>query len=69
MIHVILLASLAIGANGDLEAKASAIKPTPRELTWLGVPWVLGLAEMMIFIALFLVAYVYAWRKGALEWD
>jgi NADH-quinone oxidoreductase subunit A len=24
---------------------------------------------MMIFIALFLVAYVYAWRKGALEWD
>jgi NADH-quinone oxidoreductase subunit A len=24
---------------------------------------------MLIFIALFLVAYVYAWRKGALEWD
>ena len=45
MIHLILLASLAVGANGDLEAKASAIKPTPGELTWLGVPWVLGLAE------------------------
>lgn len=30
---------------------------------------VIGLIEMMIFIALFLVAYVYAWRKGALEWD
>ena len=29
----------------------------------------IGLIEMMIFIALFLVAYVYAWRKGALEWD
>lgn len=29
----------------------------------------IGLVEMMIFIALFLVAYVYAWRKGALEWD
>jgi NADH-quinone oxidoreductase subunit A len=28
-----------------------------------------GLIEMLIFIALFLVAYVYAWRKGALEWD
>jgi len=28
-----------------------------------------GLVEMLIFIALFLVAYVYAWRKGALEWD
>jgi len=29
----------------------------------------IGLIEMMIFIALFLLAYVYAWRKGALEWD
>ncbi len=29
----------------------------------------IGLIEMMIFIALFLVAYAYAWRKGALEWD
>ena len=28
-----------------------------------------GLVEMLVFIALFLVAYVYAWRKGALEWD
>jgi len=30
---------------------------------------VIGLVEMLIFIALFLVAYIYAWRKGALEWD
>ena len=30
---------------------------------------VIGLIEMLIFIALFLVAYIYAWRKGALEWD
>ena len=29
----------------------------------------IGLIEMIIFIALFLVAYVYAWKKGALEWD
>ena len=28
----------------------------------------IGLVEMLIFIGLFLVAYVYAWRKGALEW-
>ena len=28
-----------------------------------------GLIEMVIFIALFVVGYVYAWRKGALEWD
>ncbi len=29
----------------------------------------IGFIEMMIFIGLFVVAYVYAWRKGALEWD
>ena len=29
----------------------------------------IGLIEMLVFIRLFLVAYVYAWRKGALEWD
>jgi NADH-quinone oxidoreductase subunit A len=29
----------------------------------------IGLIEMLIFIALFVVAYVYAWKKGALEWD
>ncbi|MBL8076139.1 MAG: NADH-quinone oxidoreductase subunit A [Nitrospira sp.] len=30
---------------------------------------IVGLIEMLIFIGLFVVAYVYAWRKGALEWD
>jgi NADH-quinone oxidoreductase subunit A len=30
---------------------------------------IIGLVEMLVFIGLFLVAYVYAWRKGALEWD
>ncbi|NLG71301.1 MAG: NAD(P)H-quinone oxidoreductase subunit 3 [Chloroflexi bacterium] len=28
-----------------------------------------GLVEMFIFIAILLVGYVYAWRKGALEWE
>jgi NADH-quinone oxidoreductase subunit A len=28
-----------------------------------------GLVEMMIFIFILLVGYVYAWKKGALEWD
>ena len=30
---------------------------------------IVGLVEMLVFIGLFVVAYVYAWRKGALEWD
>jgi NADH-quinone oxidoreductase subunit A len=28
-----------------------------------------GLVEMIIFIAILLVGYVYAWKKGALEWE
>ena len=28
-----------------------------------------GLAEMFIFIVVLLVGYVYAWKKGALEWE
>ena len=29
---------------------------------------VFGFIEMMIFLAILLVGYVYAWRRGALEW-
>ena len=29
----------------------------------------IGLVEMLVFIGLFVLAYAYAWRKGALEWD
>lgn len=29
----------------------------------------LGFIEMLIFIALFVAGYLYAWKKGALEWD
>jgi NADH-quinone oxidoreductase subunit A len=28
-----------------------------------------GLIEMLLFIAILLVGYFYAWKKGALEWD
>ena len=28
-----------------------------------------GLIEMFIFIGILLVGYVYAWKKGALEWE
>jgi NADH-quinone oxidoreductase subunit A len=30
---------------------------------------IFGLIEMMVFIAILLVGYVYAWKKGALEWE
>ena len=28
-----------------------------------------GLVEMLVFILILLVGYIYAWKKGALEWD
>jgi NADH-quinone oxidoreductase subunit A len=34
-----------------------------RQLGWF------GLIEMAIFIVILLVGYVYAWKKGALEWE
>src|SRR5512147_1924402 len=30
---------------------------------------VFGLVEMIVFIAILLVGYVYAWKTGALEWE
>src|SRR5215207_654379 len=30
---------------------------------------VFGLIEMIIFIAILLVGFIYAWKKGALEWE
>jgi NADH-quinone oxidoreductase subunit A len=36
---------------------------TFRQLGWF------GLIEMMVFIVILLVGYVYAWKKGALEWE
>jgi NADH-quinone oxidoreductase subunit A len=36
---------------------------TFRQLGWF------GLVEMVIFIVILLVGYVYAWKKGALEWE
>ncbi len=41
------------------------------------IPWgvafrqlgLFGLVEMGIFIAILFVGYVYAWKRGALEWD
>ena len=30
---------------------------------------IFGLLEMVVFIGILLIGYVYAWKKGALEWE
>jgi len=42
---LMFLAIFAALATDDLAARAAAIKPSAKELTWLGIPWVLNLAE------------------------
>jgi NADH-quinone oxidoreductase subunit A len=34
-----------------------------RDLRWF------GFAEMMLYIAVLLVGYIYLWKKGALDWN
>jgi len=41
------------------------------------IPWgvafrqlgLLGLVEMLLFVVILFVGYIYAWKRGALEWD
>ena len=28
-----------------------------------------GFIEMLVFVAILVIGYVYAWAKGALEWE
>ncbi|MBP5987860.1 MAG: NADH-quinone oxidoreductase subunit A [Azonexus sp.] len=30
---------------------------------------IFGFVEMMVFVAILVVGYIYAWAKGALEWE
>ena len=30
---------------------------------------VFGLIEMLVFVTILLVGYIYVWKKGALEWE
>ena len=40
----------------------------PRAVTFQALG-VLGFVEMVVFIAILLVGYIWIWKKGALEWE
>jgi NADH-quinone oxidoreductase subunit A len=61
-IHYYLVAVLFV--LFDLEAVF--IYPWAVSLRALGTP---ALAEMFVFIAILLVGYFYAWKKGVFEWE
>jgi NADH-quinone oxidoreductase subunit A len=39
-----------------------------RQLDILGLGVLGGLLEMLVFVAVLVVGYVYVWKRGALEW-
>jgi NADH-quinone oxidoreductase subunit A len=61
-IHYYLVAVLFV--LFDLEAVF--LYPWAISLRELGTP---ALVEMFVFIAILLVGYAYAWKKGVLEWE
>lgn len=48
------------------ELEAAFVYPWAVSLRSLGT---IALGEMFVFIAILLVGYVYAWRKGVFEWE
>jgi hypothetical protein len=42
---LILLLALAAQAKDDLAARAAAVKPTAKELTWERIPWTFDLMD------------------------
>ncbi len=61
-IHYYLVAVLFV--LFDLEAVF--VYPWAVSLRELGTP---ALVEMLVFIVILLVGYVYAWKKGVFEWE
>lgn len=45
MTTLVLILALAAQAKDDLAARAAAVKPAARELTWERIPWTLDLMD------------------------
>ena len=47
----------------------SCARPLANGLCPAGQVSLFGLSEMLVFIVILLVGFVYVWKKGALQWD
>jgi NADH-quinone oxidoreductase subunit A len=47
----------------------SCFKPLVNDVCPVGSISFFGLGEMLVFMAILLVGFVYVWKKGALQWD
>ena len=47
----------------------SCARPLANGICPSGQVSLFGLSEMLVFIVILLVGYIYVWKKGALQWD
>jgi NADH-quinone oxidoreductase subunit A len=47
----------------------SCFVPLVNDVCPVGNISIFGLAEMLVFMAILLVGFIYVWKKGALQWD
>ena len=54
---------------GAYYRQLSCAVPLVSDICPSGQMSVFGLMEMVVFIVILLVGFVYVWKKGALQWD
>ena len=54
---------------GAAYRQLSCVVPLVNEICPAGSVSMFGLMEMVVFIIILLVGFVYVWKKGALQWD
>jgi NADH-quinone oxidoreductase subunit A len=47
----------------------SCTRPLRADVCPAGQVSIFGLGEMLVFIGILLVGFIYVWKKGALQWD
>ncbi|MGZ4810879.1 MAG: NADH-quinone oxidoreductase subunit A [Thermoanaerobaculia bacterium] len=54
---------------GAYYRQLSCTVPLANDVCPAGRMTLFGLSEMLVFIVILLVGFVYVWKKGALQWD
>ena len=54
---------------GAYYRQLSCVVPLVNDACPAGQVSLFGLSEMLVFIAILVVGFVYVWKKGALQWD
>jgi NADH-quinone oxidoreductase subunit A len=54
---------------GAYYRQLSCVVPMVNDICPVGQMSLFGLTEMLVFIIILLVGFVYVWKKGALQWD